>query len=142
MHRGEREAPEDMGTWVLWWHWSVAAGAQAELLKEAKANSSAKQDTCSGAVSGDPRAPVLLFLGGESRRQLTLLLSPPATEQNKSAQALLITHCCLELRSPCCLDTEQLAFPCDPKKESPKNSSFPPSPLCSALGHGDPRTRE
>lgn len=70
--------------------------------------------------------------GGESRRQLSLLLSPPATEQNKSLQGLLITHCCLELQSPCCLDTELLAFPCDPKQESPKTSSFPPSPLCSA----------
>lgn len=83
MHGGERQAPEDMGTWVLWWHWSVAAGAQAELLKEAKANSSAKQDACSGAVSGDPRAPVLLFLGG--RKQETTV-SAAFSPSNRAEQ--------------------------------------------------------
>lgn len=44
MHGGECGAPEDMGTWALRWHCSMAAGAQADLLQVAKAISSAKQD--------------------------------------------------------------------------------------------------
>lgn len=132
MHGGERGAPEDVGTWKLWWRCGMAAGAQAELPEEARAISSAKQDAHRAVVSGAPRKQVLLFLGTESKRQLSLLLSPSATEQSKSPQALLITHCCLEFPSPCCLDTELLAFPCDPKQEFPKNSSWPPSRLCAA----------
>lgn len=85
-----------------------------------------------GVASGAPRKPVLIFLGGKIRRQLFLLLSPPATEESKSPQALLITHWYLEFPSPCCLDTELLAFPCNPKQKSPKNSSLSPSLLRAA----------
>lgn len=92
----------------------------------------AQQNKMYADISEAPRKPVLLFLRGESRRQLSLLPSPPATQQSKSPQARLISHCRPEFPSPCCLDTELLAFSCDPKQESPKNSSLPPSPLCAA----------
>lgn len=61
----------------------MAAGAQAALPEEAKAISSAKQDV-HRELSEEPPGNLLLFLGGESRRQLSLLLSPPAAEQSKS----------------------------------------------------------
>jgi len=54
MHRGEHGAADDMGTWVLWWHCSMAAGPQADIPKEGRAISSAKQDAQRGLSQEPP----------------------------------------------------------------------------------------
>lgn len=79
-------APEDMGTWVLRWHCSMAAGAQAELPQVVKTISSAKQDAHGGGCLRSPQGTSPSLPWG--RNQLSLLLSPPSTEQTKSLQAL------------------------------------------------------
>lgn len=67
MHGGECGAPKDMGTWVLWWHCSTATGAQAELPKEAKAISSAKQDAHRGGCLRSPQETSPHLPGGKNQ---------------------------------------------------------------------------
>lgn len=84
-----------------------------------------------GGLSEELPGKLLLFLGGESRRQLSAFSPSSRTEQ--VSQALIITHCSLEFPSPCFLNTELPAFPFNPKQESLENPSFQPPiiPVCS-----------
>lgn len=80
MHRGKHGAPEEPGgcDGSAEWLWVLREHFMRKQKQLAQQN-----NMYTGGLSEEPSGN-LLFLGGESRRQLSLLLSPPAPEHSKS----------------------------------------------------------
>lgn len=81
-----------------------------------------------GGLSQEPPGNQSCSSLGEKTGDNGLCCFLPQREQRKSPQALLMTHCCFEFPSPCCLDTQLMPSPATPSRSLQKTAPGPHHP--------------